>query len=240
MEPSLQRNPTRVQKAVYVDKETNVWVAKEEIKILFPKSYLNGKLGSLDERVNVIGYYAVVVGGNYSVSKVAAITPFTPDNVSVVKFDESDYYQLTWQPGSIICPNCRLVREDKYCYELFNEIVAKGKTPWYLNRTDLAFLFDSFKKFAGANLGADHAILEIFQASRIRNPKDRTQQLREVYKTQDEFVTIPGDIIPQRSIAYGANNTTAKLMGSYLREGISSALVNPAQASERVEELLRA
>ena len=55
----------------------------------------------------------------------------------------------------------------------------------------------------------------------------------------DEVLSRPPALIPFRSVTYGATNTTAKLMGAYFDEGLTSALVNPSQRTEKIEELLR-
>jgi hypothetical protein len=62
---------------------------------------------------------------------------------------------------------------------------------------------------------------------------------RHQFKDTKQLTDKPPEIIALRSVQDGASNTTAKLMGAYLDEGINSALVDPAERLERVEDLLR-
>ena len=52
-------------------------------------------------------------------------------------------------------------------------------------------------------------------------------------------VNDPSVILPLKSIAYGLSNTTSRLMGNYLNDGMNSALVNPSTQNESIEDLLR-
>lgn len=235
---NLKRAPDVIHRN-WVNQKGGQIVTKVPCKVLFPKHYLDSQLGSVDERFNTIAIFAVVMGDSYGVSSALAVMPFTPDETNVVTIDGTPYAELSWEAGSVVCPNRNLVVNDKMAYAVYDEIVAKGKTPWYLTPVDLGTLFDSSVKHAGANLHSAPAILQIFTASRVRIPGDRSRYAREVYKTQDDLINMPTDVIPLRSVSYGATNTTARLTGAYLSEGINSSLLNPAKQTEEIEELLR-
>lgn len=237
----LVRDASKITPALSFPRDADIIVATKPLKIHVPKRYSEGSMGSMEERVTVMGLFAYIVDDAfYAVSNTLASMSFTPDTISIVNIDDSEYLELSWDAGSVVCPNTNLVQNKSLAYELYNEIESKGKTPWYVGYRDLCGLFDTSKKHANVNLGVNHAILEIFPTSRARNPQKRTQYIRELFKTQDDFDNLPRDYIPQKSVAYGATNTTARLLGSYLKEGMTSALVNPSETTESIEELLRA
>ena len=95
-----------------------------------------------------------------------------------------------------------------------------------------------FKDFATVNLGTSPFMLSIFNASMTRNPDNRNQLARELYTKQSDFLELPVDRVPLRSVAYGADNTTSRLLGSYLNQGMLSSLVNPSEQTENIEQLL--
>ena len=223
----------------WVSQPNGTIVTRVPCKVIFPKHYLDGPLGGIDERYNVIGIFAIVMGDTYGVSKVISKIPFTPDETNRVIIDGDHYIELSWGAGSIICPNSNLVVNDKLAYEVYNEIVQKGKTPAYFNTVDLCTLFDSALKYANANLRTDHSILEIYTASRVRLASDRASYAREHYRKQSDITELDVDVIKLASVAFGATNTTARILGSYTGEGLNSALVNQATQKEEIEELLR-
>jgi hypothetical protein len=112
--------------------------------------------------------------------------------------------------------------------------------PWYLGYPELAQLFNTARYHAGANIGSDHEVIELLVSIISRDPKDITRYYRQVAKTMQEVKKNPPIYTPLKSVANVATNTTNKLAGSYFSEGVVSALVNPAERTERIEGILRA
>jgi len=239
MEASMyRRDAKRVQQALRRVKDS-IKVVKP-LSVHVPKRYTSKELAIVGSSVSVVGIFGVVVDDNYyGVSLINAITPLEPSNINTVVVDEVEYYSFDFQPGDTFIPNVNLVKEGTLVYQIFDEIVAKGNIPWYLNYQDLGQLFDSAKYHGGANLNTNHAILEMITAACARSPKDRSAYYRHGFKATQQLKDKPPEIIALRSVQDGASNTTAKLMGAYLDEGINSALVDPSKRLERVEDLLR-
>ncbi|QAX96123.1 hypothetical protein [Vibrio phage vB_VmeM-Yong XC32] len=236
---SLTHNPKAIHAAIHKDTENHMLIAKEDISLHIPEHYFNGKLGTIDGRYNAACFVGWIVGGSYALSRVHAIMPFTPEEVGVVKVKEGSYYVLSWTKGSVICPNYRLAQKKTLVFEVYDEIVAKGKQPWYIGHRARAELFYSAPKFAGVDLGGGQSLQSIFASSCIRDPADRSIPAREGFATQEDYDNAEVDIIPLRSVAFGADNTASRLLGSYLKTGIASSLVNPSETTEEIESLLR-
>ncbi len=235
--PNYVRNPEKVKANLKrVDKAL---VTEKGCKIQFPKDWVSGKLGSIESNVSVLGMFAYIVDDQYyAVSIIDAKVNLFPDSINTVTVDDVQYLELVFEPGSIIMETVDVIKDGPFVFFIYDEIIAKGKTPWYMSYTDLGEIFDTVKYHAGVDLKQPHAIIEMLSASRARNPKDRAKYYRNMLKKQADYDKIEPDIIQLRSVAYGADSTTAKLLGAYLQEGISSALVNPTETVEKVEDLL--
>lgn len=214
--------------------------AKKRIKVYIPTRFKEKKLAVVGNEVSIVGVYAMVVDDKYyGVSKTNAMMSISPSEVNTVMVGEESYYEFVFENGDTFCSNKNLVHRGTLPYDIFDEIVAKGNTPWYLNLTDLAELFDTAKLHAGFSHGTNQAILEMITASRARLPNDRAKYYRHALTQQKDFENKPYYVIPLRSVQYGATNTVAKLIGAYFDEGLTSALVNPSERSEQIEEILR-
>lgn len=233
----LKRDGAKVRDSLTV--VSNALVTKTGCKICFPKRYLSGKLGSIVSDVQVVGYYGIIVDDAvYAVNKTTALVTLSPDVLSTFKTEDDEYMLLKFDKNSVIMRELALVKNSGLLFQIYDDIVAKGKTPWYLSYSDLGAIFDSALIHSGVNLKAPRSILELMAASRARNPENRAEYYRNMLVKQSDFDEIVPDIIPMRSVAYGATNTTARLLGAYLPEGISSALVNKTDRLEKVEALL--
>lgn len=242
----LVRDPKRVHESLY--EQDGRLITKTGCKVYFPKEYTNGKLGSFEANVRAVAIYAMVVGDSYyAVSAVAAMISFGPAAINVVKVDETEYLELTYEAGATVIPDVDLLQDGPLVFHIYDSIMARGKTPWYFEYLidndramgcDTVDLFDSMAEAAGVNLRADRAIVELMVAARARQSGDMTAYYRTQLKSSADLTKYSPEMIPLRSIAFGATNTTARLMGAYLNEGMNSALVNPTETLESVEGII--
>jgi hypothetical protein len=125
-------------------------------------------------------------------------------------------------------------------YKIYDEIISKGRVPWYLGYLELWKIFDTALYHAGANIGANQEVTELIISMISRSEKDRNQYYRTTIEDLSQLMVVKPAFIPLRSVQYAATNTTNKLAGSYFGDALVSALVNPADRVERIESLLRA
>ena len=234
-----KRDPVEANKALTVLKDGSIMTPRG-CKIYIPERFVEKQLAVIGAETYIVGIFAIVVEDKfYGVSTTNAMMRVTPTTISTVKFDQDSYLELIFDPGSVVFATNLLIKSDTLVYYIFDEFIAKGRIPWYIGYEDLATLFESADRHAGVSLGANHSILEMFAAAVARNNQNRAKYYRHSIESQDDPVKRPPAIIPLRSITYGATNTTSKLMGSYWNDGLTSALVNPSEKQERIEELLR-
>lgn len=232
---SLKRDGNAVKTALkQIDQSL---VAAKDCKIYIPLRFSERKLAVISNEIRIVGIYAIVVGDTYGVSSACAMMQITPSSTSIVNIQGDEYYEFSFVKGAVITPNCNLVKEDTLVYSIYDEIIAKGHVPWFLSYIDLGKLFATASYHGGLSLGPNNIPLEILAASIARSSEDRTVYYRHVV---DDLYGLDTSVkIPFRNVIYGATNTTARLMGAYFQDGMTSALVNPSETTEGVETTLR-
>lgn len=231
---TLKRDPSKILDCIEKMPDNTVMVTKP-VKLYIPKRFEESNLAVISGEVTVLGIFAVVVDDKfYSVFSVNAMIRIQPSNTNTVKIDDADYYEFDFDAGSTLIANTQAVKSKTLPYYIYNEFIAKGRVPWYMDMDDMCKLFDTSVKHAGVNLGNNHAIIEMIVSVLARNPENMTQ-----YYRHDSGNIPKPEFIPFRSVTYGATNTTSKLMGSNYDDGLDSGLVNPSTQVEKVEELLR-
>lgn len=207
-------------------------------KIYCPVRFSERSLASVGSETYIVGIYAMVVEDKYfAASIVNAMVQIDPILTNKVSIDGDEYYEFVFTPGSVVTPSLQLIQTNTLVYRVYDELISKGRVPWYLGYKEMARIFDTAKKHAGANIGQDHEVTEIMISMISRDPKDRTRYFRQAVTEEGSVLKAPA-FIPLKSVVYGATNTMNKLAGSYMQDGIVSALVSPADRSERIESLL--
>lgn len=222
---------------------SGILIAVKPLVIYVPRGYEGTRLLTIAKEVRTVAVFCIVdpEAKKYGVSKAVTLMPITPTTVTIVSFDDGEYYEFSFAAGSTICPNYNLVKDDTLSYTVYDMIIAKGHIPWYLDYIDLATLLDTSNYHAGLNLGPSNVPMEMIAASISRDPKNMKAYYRHGMKAGVAIREQPvkPSFIAFRNIIYGATNTTAKLTGSYFDDGMASALVNTSEKTESVETLLR-
>lgn len=235
---NLVRDPKRV-KATLVE-EGDQLITKTGCKIYIPTRWTEKNLAVVGQETRSVAIFPIVIEDKYySTSLVAAPMPLKPSRTSIVKFGDEPYYEFTFTKGSVVCSNLNLVKVSTLSYYIYDEFIAKAHVPWFMNYVDLLKVLASAEAAANIKLAANNVPLELLVATIARSNKDITKYYRHNAGSLDSVITNPPDYVPLGSVLHGATNTTAKLMGNYLDDGITSALNNPTSQVDTVETLFR-
>ncbi|WP_257291518.1 hypothetical protein [Endozoicomonas sp. ONNA1] len=235
----LKRDPKKI-KSILKRHNDGSYTLTQACKVVVPKIFEEKGLVTLGGDISITAIYAIIVEDKYySISNICARHGTQPESIESTLINDSAYLVLHYDAGSTLITNEALVKLDQLVYTVYDTIIDKGRVPWYLGYNDLASLFDTAHHLAGAKLNVDHSVYEMLAAVIARSPKDRAKYYRHTLKSEQDFEKQPPDYIALRNVQYGASNTTAKLMGSYLDDGLSSALINPSERNEPIEDLLR-
>ncbi len=214
-------------------------VCKRECRIYIPVRFSERKLASIGVEIHILGIYAMVVDQKYyAVSNVNAMVRIEPALTNKVSFDEDEYYEFVFLPGTTVIANLQLIQSGNLVYSIYDEFFGKGRVPWYLGYEDLGHIFDTAKTHAGANIGTEHEVTELLVSMIARDPANRHRYYRQAVKSKEEVKQIPPAFIPLKSVVYSATNTVNKLAGSYFTDGLVSALNSPSERVERIEKIL--
>lgn len=235
---TLRRNPEAIKASL---KEVgNVLYVTQPTKVYTPVRFSERNLAQVGSEIYIVGIYAIVINDrDWAVSLVDAMIKIEPTSYKIVTIEEDDYFEFYFEPGSVFTPNLELVKTDTLTYRIYDEIISKGKIPWYLSYLELGGIFDSAKYHAGTNIGSDREVTELIVSLIARNKEDRTKYYRQTVQSLNDLETQPPTFIPMRSVIYAATNTLNKIAGSYMETGVVSALVSPSERTERIETLLR-
>ena len=234
----LIRNPEAAHSALKEVKDS--LIAVKRCRIYIPESYIGGPLGSIEDSIRIVGIYGIVVEDKYyAVSSALAIMEIEPSATNVVTIDNIKYMEFTFEVGDTVIRNINLIRTGTLVYRIYNEIIAKGKIPWYLQYKDLCLLFTTAYIHGNANLQGDSAILELIASSMARQKDDRTKFYRLQPGLNAKEDKIGPAFIPLRYVGMQATSTVARLLGAYFQEGVTSALISPSTRTESIEDILR-
>lgn len=232
----LKRDPAKVHSNLVI--RGNELVTKVPCKILVPARYVEQGLGSLEPEVYMVAIYAMVMEDSYyAVSTVPAMKRFTPTDVNTITIDEVEYLELIFPRGAVVCPQLELVVRDIQIYYVYNEFTSKGNTPWFMGENDKTMPYENAEEFCGVYLSP--TIMQMVASSCTRVEADKAVQYRHAVRTPNDLVKFTPVTIPLRSIIWGPTNTFARVIGPYFKEGLTTALVNPSERSEPIEEMLR-
>lgn len=236
---SLTRNADVVHAALAETPDGQL-IALKPCKVYIPSRFTERKLAVVSDEIRILALFAIVVDDKYyAVSSAPALMEIKPSSMTLTTIEGDEYYEFSFEKGACLCPSIDLLRDNTLPYFIYDEIIAKGHVPWYLSYTDLGKLMTDTAYHCDFVASASNAPIEMIAASITRDPKDYTRYYRHVIDSIAEETKKPPAFIAFRNIIYGATNTTAKLMGSYLDDGVLSALVNPSEKTEGVETLLR-
>lgn len=237
----LRRDPNAVKATFKQQNGDSSIYTKTGCKVYFPQRFVDRDMAFVGTDNAICGIAAVVIpSGEYSVMCVNAMVPMEPDTVEKVNYLGVEYVEFGFAPGSRLIKTTELVKNDVLVYKINNEMISKGKIPWYMSYDDMGGVFDSAAKHAGTNIAENSEVTELIISLIGRDVEDRTKYYRTTVNTPQEVLDKPVAWIPLMSAAYAATNTLNKLGGSYFTEGALSAMVYPTDRVEKIEEIIRA
>ena len=236
----LQRNPRAVMTELITRPDNSV-ITKNGCKIYFPVRFTEKQLAEVGMDNMCVGIFPIVVQDKYySVLLVNAIINLRPIEVNKVKYEEVEYYELVFEPGSVVIETLSLVQEGKLLFRIYDEFFAKGKIPWYISYEDLGNILDTSKSIAGADIGGGVEVVQLLTSLVSRDSSNLNRYYRTIVQSKGDLMKNPPKFVPLKSVMYSATNTVNKIAGSYFSDGITSALLTPSERVENIEQILRA
>ena len=233
----LKRDPIYVQTCLRQLPDNRI-VAMKPCRIYAPVHYSECGLAKISTETYVLGIWAMVFDDHYAVMMVNAMVQIAPKAVNKVKMDGDDYYEFVFDKGDTIVKNDNVVKDPDIVYTIFDEFFQKCNLPWFIGYEELGRIFDTAKKYAGANIGTEREITELITSLIARDKEDRSVSYRSTLTEIDDLEHRPPTFVPLMGVQ-AATNTMTRLGGSYFSKGLTSSLIYPSERTERIETILR-
>lgn len=229
---SLKRDK---QKALSYLKETpngSVIVTKDCI-VQFPSRFVKRELAEIDVGVEVYGLMAIIFEDNtYAVLNFTNKLILNSNIIDYKEINGIEYINVTFKKNDILIINTNLVRIETVIFDILDEIILKGNIPWYIEYEDLLKMFDTAKAYAGMSI-TNLTGTELLASMCARCNEDRTKYFRTCNKSKLFYIGL-------RNVFYSATSTLTRLSGSYLSDGVTSALLSPTKDISELEKAVRA
>jgi len=234
----LKRNPT-LAKTHFITTDQGSLLTKHGLSIMIPKRFVEVSLATVGSDNEIVGICAWIIGNEYFITLTNALFKITPDNITETIVDGDVYVSYNFDKNSVVMPNTNLLKSSGIVFHIFNELIAKGKVPWYINYLDRLNIFDSANKHAGVSFTDQKEVTEMIVAVNTRFKDNINQYYRHVIKKEDDLISDKHKPTSLRDVEFSATTTLNKLMGSYMNRAITSSLNHPSERVEKLEEYLR-
>lgn len=233
---SLRRMDVKDKTGVVTDTQT---ITTRGCKIMIPARFAEHNLAEIGSQVWILGIYAIIVDDlYYAISLTTAMLRIKPTSIDKVDVKDEPYLVFTFAPGSVVIDSNTLIKKDSIVFEIFSEMIDKGRVPWYINYVDSGHLFSSAKKFAGVNIGTQPEVDWLLVSLIARGSKDLSKYYRSTIASLVDMEKSPPTWTPLKKVSIAATNTMTRIGGNYFDEGVRSALINPSTRPERIESVL--
>lgn len=235
--PNLIRDADYVLSRLSEESDGSV-VTTVPCSVQIPESFAAKNLAVIGSEVFIFGFFPIIMGDRYAVNKTIAMMRICPSSTQKVIVNDTPYIEFQFEAGDKLIYTTALVVTDTLTYYMYDEFIAKGNIPWYMDYFDIANMFDTAMEHAGVDLGG-RSIIELIISTIARDPDDMTRLYRHILSRPEDLRTKPPITVPFRSVIWNTSDTTSKLNGAFYDHGINSALVNQSESVEMLEELLR-
>lgn len=213
----LTRDKEYISSLIY--KKGSEIKCKEKCVIEFPSWYFDREMGELGEHIHFYGIFAIIVGDKYAVSAIPTMMTANPITITNIDRDGVNYTRLTFGKDDPLFDGDKVFNMTLLAYNFFDNFFMRIKKAWFMDPVALHKAMTNTVKYAGSAIGVNPITNELIVSEVTRSSKDLDVRYRLVNnKGPFEFVSLTDRF-------HSVDNTISKLTGSYLQEGIISALV---------------
>lgn len=219
----------------------NFITCADDVRIHIPSRYFDIQLAHIAKYINTVGIFAVVdKNDNYAIFNTTAMISLSPTKIDKVLIDDVEYMEYGFEKDSVVIPNTNVLKDESVIYPIFKEFFMNGKVPYFADYETMGGIYDSSAKYAGSRVGNHKAVVELLARIIARLPNDARKFYGAEVSKNPSLKNINPMYVPLESVYYSYRSTTNKLIGSYFKKGLVSALVNPSEETAHIEKLLRA
>ena len=206
------RVDTKANKTIFIGTKMEAYI---------PMRYGPYDLLSQEEMLNTLGIFGMkindtVEGGIF----MPAVIKSRPTHTYTSTIADIQYLVAEYKKDDILIDNMSIIENARLGYVLWNEFIALGNLPDFLEYDQWCTMFDLVSDLCGIKFKVNHAVFEMIYSHLARDADDLTLKYRLSSMLRAAV------FIKLRSVAYGPDSAAAKIMGSYMDLGLTSAMVN--------------
>lgn len=214
-------------------KQKKVFFTGDQLEIFIPDRYENFGALFVEEAIMSLAVFDMTINENIKTGFfLPAMIHIKPSVTEFVNVGANSMTKLTLYKGDQFMTT-EVVRQSQLVYNIFSEFISLGRMPDFVKYQDTLFLFDIASELTGLKFEVDHVTFEVIMSYIHRDPDDLSVQYRLTDLSKDPR------LIPLRQISVLAESTSSKLLGSFFDAATDSALVNKAEESTELEEIMR-
>ena len=225
----------------FLEVKNNQLITKKACKIVIPKRWIDVGLADIGLKTFSYGFFPIIdeETGHYLVCSVPVKIELSPYLTATAKYEDEEYLEFKFKANQVVFKTMEVIKKKTFVFYILDELIFKGKVPWYASYSDMTVLFRLAKKYAGSDVAKVDAVAELVASIISRDPKNHKAYIRNSIPNQKEYEVKDVQYVALSSVVSSVNNTVNKLVGAYFADGVQSALVHPSKKTERLETVLR-
>lgn len=181
------RNSAKVKQHLRI--ENDQLLCDQSVYIHVPTRFMEKGLGEISANNTSFGIFPIILANSRtmivpSVDAIVHLNPFRTDEIDV---EGDSYYSFYFEADTPIISNMSVVRSDSIMYNILDELLIKGKVPWYLSYEDLCKFLDTAETHAGSNVAANYEVIEILSSMIARNVDGKRPYVRSTVETKEDL-----------------------------------------------------
>ena len=206
----------------------------DSLELRIPKRFEVYGMLEITETVTTVAVLDMIIDEKYQAGlNLLAHIQVIPREISEMVYEEIAYLVLYLEHGDQFMLHTQVVRDGSIVSSLYVEFITRGKPIYTLDYIKLALLFDRAKALTTQSIGVDRVLFEMIISHLARSQDDVFKQYRYTDMVK------PMRLINLRSVSYAPTSTTARLLGSYFDDGLSTSLIHQVENEQPFENLLR-
>lgn len=217
------------------DPDTNTeFFIGEKLEIFISTRYENFKCLKMEKSLVSIGIFDMIINDKYEDSLFApCLLEMEPSVIETVKIDDEPFVKATFRYGDVFIKSTVVQQIQALGYVIFYELISQANRSKHLDYFKIVKIFDKIKTLAGVNFNVNRKTFELICAHIHRDKTKMSTFYRQTPMTE------PPVIIQFKDIAHGTVTTTGKIIGSYFKDSLRSAIVDPNEDYSEIENIMR-
>lgn len=235
---SLKRDNNYV-KTLFL-KKGNATICKRDCYVLLPDTLVNKGLAEIENPVKSVCILAIVEGNKYATMAIPVKQSFSPHKIEKVLVDGDLHYKLYFTDGDFFFIDNSAICDQSYYFEIFELFYLLGKVPFYLNYSDVSNLFLEAKRYGNSKIGDNRIAWDIIAGLLARDPNNPKVFYKDFLHKDPANIKVDPVFKGFKDVYFSYDNTSSKLIGGYLEDGIIGAVIDPETKTSKISEVLRA